>query len=134
MVPLNPPQQIAPGLLVYCFSHSLYYANCAQFSEEVLRLAKTRTPAPLDCLCVEAAAIGDVDFSAAEMLRSVFTQLREQGIRLVFTNVSPALHAQFERHGLTELRVLRELLRPQGERNQRAEEHKDPPLHRISEM
>lgn len=37
------------------------------------------------------------------MLRSVFTQLREQGIRLVFTNVSPALHAQFERHGLTEL-------------------------------
>ncbi|MEF8733926.1 MAG: SulP family inorganic anion transporter [Candidatus Accumulibacter meliphilus] len=103
MVPLNPPQQIAPGLLVYCFSHSLYYANCAQFSEEVLRLAKTRTPAPLDCLCVEAAAIGDVDFSAAAMLRSIFTQLREQGIRLVFTNVSPALHAQFERHGLTEL-------------------------------
>jgi SulP family sulfate permease len=47
MVPLNPPQQIAPGLLVYCFSHSLYYANCAQFSEEVLRTGKDPgTPAP----------------------------------------------------------------------------------------
>ncbi|NMQ26996.1 SulP family inorganic anion transporter [Candidatus Accumulibacter phosphatis] len=103
MVPLNPAQQIAPGLLVYCFSHSLYYANCAQFSEEVLGLAKTRAPAPLDCLCVEAAAIGDVDFSAAAMLRSVCLLLREQGIRLVFANVSPALHAQFDRHGLTEL-------------------------------
>jgi SulP family sulfate permease len=103
MVPLNPAQQIAPGLLVYCFSHSLYYANCAQFSEEVLGLAKTGAPAPLDCLCVEAAAIGDVDFSAAAMLRSVCLLLREQGIRLVFANVSPALHAQFDRHGLTEL-------------------------------
>ena len=103
MVPLSAPQQIAPGLMVYFFSHSLYYANGAQFAEEVLGLAKSRTPAPLDCLCVEAAAIGDVDFSAAAMLRSVCLLLREQGIRLVFANVSPALHAQFDRHGLTEL-------------------------------
>jgi MFS superfamily sulfate permease-like transporter len=68
MVPLSEPQQIAPGLLVYLFSHSLYYANAGQFAEEVLRLAKRDAAAP-GWLCVEAAAIGDVDFSAAAMLR-----------------------------------------------------------------
>jgi len=41
MVALSAPLQIAPGLIVYRFSHSLYYANAGQFADEVLELAKT---------------------------------------------------------------------------------------------
>jgi MFS superfamily sulfate permease-like transporter len=41
-VALSAPQQIAPGLMVYQFSHSLYYANAGQFAEEIFELAKTR--------------------------------------------------------------------------------------------
>ena len=102
-VPLSEPQQIAPGLLVYLFSHSLYYANAGQFAEEVFHLAKLETQPPLACLCIEAAAIGDVDFSAAAMLRDTNTVLKEQGVRLVFANVSGALRGQLDRYGITEL-------------------------------
>lgn len=102
MVPLSEPQQIAPGLLVYVFSHSLYYANAGQFAEEVLQLPKAKGQPPLACLCVQASAITDVDFSAAAMLRDTCKLLKEQGIRLVFAHVSPAVRNQFDRYGLTE--------------------------------
>ncbi|WP_291987830.1 SulP family inorganic anion transporter [Candidatus Accumulibacter sp. ACC007] len=102
MVPVSTPRQIASGVLVYRFSHSLYYANAAQFAEEVLFLVKARAQPPLACLCVEAAAIGDVDFSAAAMLRDTGQALREQGIRMVFAHLSMDVRAQFERHGITE--------------------------------
>jgi SulP family sulfate permease len=101
-VPLGEPQHIAPGLLIYLFGHSLYYANAAQFAEEVLRLAKGKAQPPLAWLCVEAAAIGDVDFSAAAMLRDTCTLLKQQGIRLVLANVSPLVRDQFDRYGITE--------------------------------
>ncbi len=100
--PVAVPQQIEPGLLIYLFSHSLYYANAAQFAEEVLRLAKTTTEPPLEWICIEAAAIGDVDFSAAAMLRDVHLLLKEQGVRLVFANVSTEVGRQFDRYRITE--------------------------------
>ncbi len=103
MVALSEPQQIAPGLLVYLFSHSLYYANAGQFAEEVLRLAKTKGQAPLTCLCVHAAAIADVDFSAAAMLRDTCKLLKEQGVVLVFAHVSAAVREQFDSYRLTEV-------------------------------
>jgi SulP family sulfate permease len=54
-------------------------------------------------LCIEAAAIGDVDFSAAAMLRDTDTLLKKQGVRLVFANVSGALRGQLDRYGITDL-------------------------------
>ncbi len=97
-VPVSVPQQIEPGLLIYLFSHSLYYANAAQFAEEVIQLAKSKTEPPLKCICIEAAAIGDVDFSAAAMLRDTHFLLKEQSIRLVFANISTEVHSQFDRY------------------------------------
>ncbi|QKS30132.1 MAG: SulP family inorganic anion transporter [Candidatus Accumulibacter similis] len=101
-VPLDEPQAISPGLLVYLFSHSLYYANAGQFAEEILRLARNGTQPPLRWLCVEAAAIGDVDFSAAAMLRDTAALLQQQGIRLLFANVSAPVRSQFDCYGVTE--------------------------------
>ena len=101
-VALSEPHQIAPGLLVYWFTNSLYYANAGQFAEEVLRLAKAKGQAPLGCLCIQASAIADVDFSAAAMLRDTCKLLKEQGILLVFAHVSSAVREQFDRYGLTE--------------------------------
>ena len=100
-VPLSEPRQIAPGLLAYWFTNNLYYANAGQFAEEVLRLARVKGEVPLRCLCVQAAAIGDVDFSAAAMLRDTCKLLEAQGIALVFAHASPALREQFDRYGLT---------------------------------
>ena len=63
-----------------------YYANVGQFAEEILRLANDQAQPPLSRLCVEAAAIGDIDFSAATTLRDTCTLLKQQDILLVFAN------------------------------------------------
>ncbi len=99
-LPVSSPAQLAPGLLVYRFTHSMYYANAELLSEQVLELAKGAQP-PLACFCIDAAAVDDVDFSAAETLHSVYGLLQEQGIRLVFAVVSDEVRTELDRSGLT---------------------------------
>ncbi|HTX53495.1 MAG TPA: SulP family inorganic anion transporter [Candidatus Baltobacteraceae bacterium] len=80
--PVATAAQAAPGLAIYRFTHSLYYANCQQFADEISFLANTAEP-PLRWLCLDASAIDDVDYSAAETLRSVYAMLSARGIRLI---------------------------------------------------
>jgi MFS superfamily sulfate permease-like transporter len=80
--PVASEVQALPGLAVYRFTHSLYYANAEQFSEEITELVNKADP-PLRWLCLDASAVDDVDFSAAETLRSIFAILKDKGIRLV---------------------------------------------------
>jgi MFS superfamily sulfate permease-like transporter len=84
--PVATRAQALPGLLIYRFTHSMYYANTQQLSEEILDLVKGAQP-PLRWFCIDASAVDDVDYSAAETLRSLFVILEEQGIRLVVTQV-----------------------------------------------
>jgi len=80
--PVTTGAQALPGLIIYRFSHSLYYANCQQFADEVLQLANTAEP-PLRWLCLDASAMDDIDYSAAETIRTVCATLKEKGIRVV---------------------------------------------------
>jgi MFS superfamily sulfate permease-like transporter len=70
------------GLLIYRFTHSMYYANAQLLADEVVELVSAANP-PVRWFCIDASAVDDVDYSAAETLRSLSTLLREQGIRLV---------------------------------------------------
>ena len=85
-LPVATAAQAAPGLAIYRFTHSLYYANCEQFSEEISFLANTSEP-PLRWLCLDASAVDNVDYSAAETLRSVYANLKARDIRLVVAEV-----------------------------------------------
>ncbi len=80
--PVTTGAQAEPGLIIYRFSHSLYYANCPQFADEVLQLANQAEP-PLRWLCLDASAVDDVDYSAAETIRTVCATLKAKGIRVV---------------------------------------------------
>ena len=100
--PVSAPAQFEPGLMVYRFSHSMYYANAEQFSEQVLELVKSADPG-LDWFCIDAAAIDDVDYSAAATLRSTYGILKEKGIRLVFVLVDDDLRVELDRFGITGL-------------------------------
>src|SRR5215510_16516492 len=84
--PVVTRAQALPGLLIYRFTHSMYYANAQQLSEEIIDLVKRAQP-PLRWFCIDASAVDDVDYSAAEALRSLFAILEEHGIRLVVTQV-----------------------------------------------
>jgi len=99
--PVATAAQAAPGLLIYRFTHSLYYANAQQFAEEIRELVSRADP-PLRWLCLDASAVDDVDYSAAETLQSVFASLREKGVRLVIAQVLDDVKER-SRYHLTEL-------------------------------
>lgn len=100
--PVDTQSQLLPGLLVYRFTHGMYYANAELLSEEVTRLTQEPKP-PLDWFCIDAAGVDDVDFTAAATLRNLHGLLREKNIRLVFSEVAPEVYAQLERSGITGL-------------------------------
>jgi MFS superfamily sulfate permease-like transporter len=101
-LPLGSLAQYEPGLMAYRFSHSLYYANAALFSEQVVELATAAGP-DLEWFCLDAVAIDDVDYSGAAVLRSAHEVLREKGIRLVFALVSKHTKKELDRLGVTEV-------------------------------
>jgi SulP family sulfate permease len=84
--PVASKAEAEPGLLIYRFTHSMYYANAQQFTEEITELVNTAEP-PLRWFCLDASAIDDVDYSAAQSLRSIFDLLKDKGVRLVVAQI-----------------------------------------------
>jgi len=95
-------EQAAPGLVIYRFMHSMYYANIGVLTAEVAGLARDARP-PLSWFCIDLSAVDDVDFTAAEALRDIHGTLAGQGVSLVFCDVIEEVRAEFERSGLTGL-------------------------------
>jgi high affinity sulfate transporter 1 len=102
LVPLNTHAQVMPGLMIYRFHHSLYYANTDLFSQEVLDLANNAQP-PLAWFCIDAVAVDDIDFSAAATLREIYQLLKEKGIRLVMVEVDEDIRHELDISGVTDL-------------------------------
>lgn len=91
--PLASQAQALPGLLIYRFNHSMYYANTQRLSEEIIDLANC-ADSKLNWFCIEASAVDDVDYSAAETLRSINNTLKARGIRLIFTHILDDIKAE----------------------------------------
>jgi sulfate permease, SulP family len=101
-VPIESGAQFLPGLIVYRFDHSMYYANADLFKNEVSRLIEGAHPS-LSWFCLDGAAIDDVDFSAAAALREVYEMLKQRGIRLVLVQIRNRVCAELERSKITDL-------------------------------
>jgi sulfate permease, SulP family len=100
-IPLGEGQQAVEGLLIYRFGSDLYFANESRFAEEVISLAKSSKS--LKWFCISATNIGDVDFTSAETLKNVYTQLKKQGITLVLSEVVQPVMKEMDRDGITKL-------------------------------
>lgn len=100
--PVDTRAQFLPGLMIYRFSHSMYYANSEVLSREVTSLAKGATP-PLAWFCISAGAVDDIDFSAAATLRFLYQMLKEQGTGLVFAEVADDVYSELERSGIADM-------------------------------
>ncbi len=98
--PARPGLQTEPGLLIYRFAADLFYANVNRFADEVRALV-TRAPTPVRWLIVEAGAITDLDYSAAQSLRDLVAELTANGIHVAFARVGPDLRADMDRHRIT---------------------------------
>ena len=97
-LPVDSGARTAPGLLVYRFGSGLYFANASRLAADVTAL--TAAGPPLRWFCLDAAAIGDIDYTAAAVLGRVAARLRAAGVRLVYSNVNAQVRAQLLRYGL----------------------------------
>jgi SulP family sulfate permease len=99
-VPDGAIPQAEPGLVVYRWGGSLYFANSARFEEEVSALAEGDGDA-VKWVCVDAVAMGDVDYSGGETLIQVCNELKERGVRLVLAGASRPVRRELDAAGVT---------------------------------
>lgn len=90
-----------PGLVVYRFGATLFYANAGMFAEQIGDLTAA-SPSPVRWLIVDAGAIINVDYTAAQVVRELQRDLASRGIALVFAHVQSDLKPDLDRHHLTE--------------------------------
>jgi SulP family sulfate permease len=102
MVPVSSHAQVLPGLMIYRFHHSMYYANAEHFSQEVLELVNTAQP-PLAWFCIDMTAVDDIDFSAAATLRETYKLLKDKGVRLLMAEVDEDIRLELDRSEVTDL-------------------------------
>ena len=86
VLPWATKAQALPGLVIYRFTHSMYYANSPKLFSEIEDIVHSADP-PLRWLCLDASAVDDVDFTAAETIRSLFSTLSASGVRMVIAQV-----------------------------------------------
>jgi len=103
---LNPPEPGAmtePGIILYRFGASLFYANAGRFAEEIRTIVGLPDPATKPWLVVDAEAVTDLDYTAARVVLDLNQELKEIGVTLVFARVGPYLQADFDRHHVSEV-------------------------------
>ena len=94
--------QVEPGLMIYRFNHSMYYANTEHLIQEVRELVSTARP-PLTWFCIDAVAVDDIDFSAAEALREIHKNLKEKNVYLFMADLQDDVYFELQRSGLIDL-------------------------------
>ena len=99
-VPATPGTETEPGLIVYRFGSDLFYANANRFVDEVSTLIE-RAPTPVRWFIVDAGAITDIDYSAAQSLRDLLGDLARKNVSVVFARVSRYLRSDMDRHQIT---------------------------------
>jgi sulfate permease, SulP family len=99
LTPVVPGAVTEPGLVVYRFGAALFYANAGMFADQVRGLAG---PA-VRWLMVDAGAITNVDYTAAQVVRDLQRDLTNRGVALVLAHVQSDLRPDLDRHHLTEV-------------------------------
>jgi high affinity sulfate transporter 1 len=97
--PVRPGARTEEGLVVYRFGTSLYYANASRLIDDVMALAGQGSP--LRWMVLDAAAIGDVDYTAAAALTRAIEHLRKRHIRFAVSSVLGPVRKQLDRYGIS---------------------------------
>jgi sulfate permease, SulP family len=99
--PAVPGAVTEPGLVIYRFGAPLFYANANRFSEEIRGLVEQGSQ-PVRWLIVDAGPITRIDYTAARVVRQLYSDLARRETRLAFARVEPSLRDDLDRHHLTE--------------------------------
>ena len=77
-------------------------ARLKRFVDQVRALIDRASP-PIRWFIVDASAITDLDYSAAETLRDFIAELKRRDIQLIFARVTPYLRSDMDRHRITDV-------------------------------
>ena len=101
LTPAAPNVVTEPGLVLYRFGATLFYANVGRFVEEISRIVQPM-PSEVRWVVVDAEAMTHVDYSSAKVVIELNRNLAHAGIVLAFARMPWDLSAEFRRHHLTE--------------------------------
>jgi sulfate permease, SulP family len=103
--PVTPGARTEPGLVIYRFGTSLYYANASRLAADITTLTTLTTlttgETPLSWLILDGVAIGDVDYTAASVLSRILTLLHAQHVTVGVSSLLKPVRHQLERYGIT---------------------------------
>lgn len=95
----HPEGRRVPGLLLFRFDASLFFANAATFASELLA-AVQRAEQPVKRIVVTAEPITEIDATAADELVRLIHELDQRGIELGFAELKGHVRDRFEDYGV----------------------------------
>ena len=98
----RPGRMTEPGLVMFWFGASLFYANATFFTEQAHNLVD-RSPTPVRWFAIDARAITGLDFTAGRALAELQQDLEKAGVALVLIVVQVRHQGELERMGLIDL-------------------------------
>ncbi len=93
----HPEAREIPGIVVFRWEAPLFFANSAQFRDQVRTLVRERAPA---WVILECGAITDIDVTAAEVLEALDKELNSKGVHFAFVELRDRLQELVRRYGL----------------------------------
>ena len=97
--PVTPGARTEPGLVIYRFGTSLYFANASRLVEDLM--AVTAQGGPIRWFVLDGAAIGDVDYTASSVLSGTITQLHQRHVQFVVSSLMTPVRQQLEHYGIS---------------------------------
>jgi sulfate permease, SulP family len=97
--PVMPGARTEPGIVVYRFGTSLYYANSPRLFADLQAL--TDTSAPLEWLVLDLTAVEDIDYTAATVLTRAVGIARQRKVRFVLSAVLAPVRRELDQYGIT---------------------------------
>jgi MFS superfamily sulfate permease-like transporter len=95
----HPTARRIPGLLLYRFDAPLFFANAGYFRRRVHHLV-SEAASPVRWVVVAAEPITDIDTTAADILRDLLDELRQEGVTLAFAELKGPVKDRLRRYGL----------------------------------
>jgi sulfate permease, SulP family len=98
----DPDATPIPGVLIHRFEAELVFANADLFQDDVLARVHAAEPRP-DTVILDFEAVGHVDVTGAEALRSVHDTLAALGTRLIVARAKSNVRGALQRNGIAEV-------------------------------
>ncbi len=97
----TPDARSVPGFVAYRFSSDLYFVNANHLLEDVNGFLESSEP--LRWVCLDAAAITDIDYTGAQTLLQVQKALSEKDVKLVVAEAVTSVRKELDHYGITAL-------------------------------